>query len=526
MEASESCSEASETPLFGRGRPHRPRRAEMYEKSANTSVIFYVKDYYRFFICILPSSKFNFHSFLEIRQVNIRENFNNLHKLALAPTYDITMTKLTNGSTSSLPQRTAASELVEFARKHSPYYKNLYRNLPPDVTNLEDLPLTNNDEYWRVSNGEKNEVLTTPFVDGLVLRSGGSTNVPKTVLMTRQEFHLTSQVNGVLFSETSGLLPGDRVANLSAQGGMYSGFMTFGYTVMNCPTPIVNLPISGGEALETIAKLIIDFNATAIISNVYISTRLTEFLRSKNFTLPNVRLLLYTGEAFYKDLRPLFRSVFPNIRIWPLSYGSVELKIIAFPSNQPGEEDADIRPVYKVNRSSIIMEIIDNDGIPIKENGRRGLVVGTNLIMRLQPKIRYPVGDAAEWVDYDAKLFRFLGRESVGLKIGNAHLLCHQIRDIVAGVLPSGALVTLQTVVRRSESKNVITIRIVGQTPDNSQEIRDKIEEKIMDVSPAWRKRYNEAFISPLRVEWVELESLSRIETSGKLREIVEERYA
>jgi len=435
------------------------------------------------------------------------------------------MNRVTNGLACLPPERTATSELVEFARKHSPYYRDLYRQLPPHVSKLEDLPLTNNDDYWRVSNGEINEVLTAPFTDGLVLRSGGSTNIPKSVLMTRQEFHLTSQVNGVLFAETSGLLPGDRVANLSAQGGMYSGFMTFGYTVMNCPTPVVNLPISGGEALETIAKLIIDFKATAIISNVYISTRLTEHLRNKKITLPHVRLLLYTGEAFYKDLRPSFYSVFPNIRIRPLSYGSVELKIIGFPSNLPEDDDADVHPVYKVNRSSVIMEIIDSNGTVIKENGKRGLVVGTNLIMRLQPKIRYPVGDSAEWVDYDAGLFRFRGRESVGLKIGNAHLACHQIRTIVASALPQGGFKSLQTVVRRSKRRNVIVIRVVGEKPENADSIREKIEEGIMEVSPAWRKRRDEGFISPIQVEWVGLESLSRIETSGKLREIVEERY-
>ena len=335
---------------------------------------------------------------------------------------------------STPPATTAISELVQFIRIHSPYYRSLWQDLPPHISNLEDLPLTNNDEYWKASNGETNQVLTTPFIDGLVLRSGGSTNIPKPVLMTRPEFHLTSQINGVLMAETSGLLPGDRVANLSAQGGMYSGFMTFGYTVMNCPIPIVNLPISGSEALETIAKLLIDFKATVIISNVCISIRLSEHLQCSKLSLPGVRQILFTGEAFYKDLRSLRRSVFPNVRIRPLSYGSVELKIIAFPLNRPGDdEDADVNPLYKVNSSSVIMEILDSDGKVIKENGKRGLVVGTNLLMKLQPKIRYPVGDSAEWVDYDAGTFRFRGRESVGLNSGFSSVdlsTCRKRKDV------------------------------------------------------------------------------------------------
>ncbi|KAI9685400.1 MAG: hypothetical protein M1822_004531 [Bathelium mastoideum] len=433
--------------------------------------------------------------------------------------------QLENGNGATPPARSAVSELVQFVRTHSPFYRSLYENLPSHVSNLEDLPLTNNDEYWKASNGETNEVLTTPFIDGLVLRSGGSGNIPKTVLMTRPEFHLTSQINGVLLAETSGLLPGDRVANLSAQGGMYSGFMTFGYTVMNCPTPIVNLPISGSEPLESIAKSIIDFKATVIISNVCISTRLAEHLKSKGISLPDVRMLLFTGEAFYKDLRNLHHVAFPNLRVRPLSYGSVELKIIAFPTNPPDDEEADINPVYRVNFSSVIMEIIDSDGVVIKENGKRGFVYGTNLIMKLQPKLRYPVGDSAEWVDYDAKLFRFRGRETVGLKIGNAHLPCQTIRDVVTDVMGSGNMVQFQTVVRRSDRQNVISLRIASEEPKTSSDIRTRIEEGFMKASPAWRKRRDEGFISPIHLQWVAVKDLSRIESSGKLREIVEERY-
>jgi phenylacetate-CoA ligase len=228
--------------------------------------------------------------------------------------------------------------------------------------------------------------------------------------------------------------------------------MTFGYTVINCPIPIVNLRISGSEALETIAKLLIDFKATVIISNVCISTRLSEYLQSKKLSLPGIREILFTGEAFYKDLRSLYYSVFPNVRIRPLPYGSVELKIIAFPLKTPGDnEDADVNPLYKVNSSSVIMEILDSDGKVIKENGKRGLVIGTNRLMKLQPKIRYPVGDSAEWVDYDAGTFRFRGRKSVGLKIGNAYLACQPIRKIVTSALEPGIMVTFETIIRRSD---------------------------------------------------------------------------
>jgi phenylacetate-CoA ligase len=102
------------------------------------------------------------------------------------------------------------------------------------------------------------------------------------------------------------------------------------------------------------------------------------------------------------------------------------------------------------------------------------------------------VGDSAEWVDYDAGLFRFRGRESVGLKIGNAHIGCQSIRKIVAGVLGRGNMVAYQVVVGRSDRKNVVAIRIAAEEPENSEEIRGRIEDEIMETTPAWRKRRDE----------------------------------
>lgn len=145
-------------------------------------------------------------------------------------------------------------ELIAYVRSRSPYYQYLYADLPTKVDNSESLPLVDNNLYWKSSNTEPNGVVTEPLTDAVIMRSGGSTSEPRTVYMTREEFLETSRINGELFGRCCGIRSGDRVANLSSQGGMYSGFMTYGYTVMNCSLPVVNLPISGKEPLENISK--------------------------------------------------------------------------------------------------------------------------------------------------------------------------------------------------------------------------------------------------------------------------------
>ncbi|KAJ5266742.1 AMP-dependent synthetase/ligase [Penicillium angulare] len=426
---------------------------------------------------------------------------------------------------SSIPPR--LNELVSYVRSRSPYYKSLYANLPTDIENFEALPLVDNTLYWNSSNKEPNGVLTEPLTDAVIMRSGGSTSEPKTVYMTRGEFLETSQINGELFGRDCGILAGDRVANLSSQGGMYSGFMTYGYTVMNCSLPVVNMPISGKESPAAIEKDISQFKGTVIISNVFIATKLATYLRSKEAQLPSIRLILYTGESFYKDLRTLYKSAFPNATIRPLAYASVECKIVAFPHYQLNyaNEDGDINPIYEVCNRAVYLEIIADDGSVIKENGVQGNIVVTNLLKRLQPTIRYPIGDVGEWVDFQSGHFNLKGRSNVGLKIGTALLDRRLIRKLVAQVVGDGVVDSFQTVIRRKDSYNILIFRIAAEAPSDAAYIPRRLENAIIHGNPSWRANRDAGHIAPVEVEWVQFEDLVFLEASGKLREVVDERF-
>ncbi|RJE19724.1 hypothetical protein PHISCL_07937 [Aspergillus sclerotialis] len=399
-------------------------------------------------------------------------------------------------------------EHIQFVRARSPYYKKLYSSLPSTVRSLEDVPIVNNSEYWKASNAEPSQVLTDELVDAVVMRSGGLTSEPKTVYMTRQEFHETSRINGLLAPQSTGLLPGDRIANLSSQGGMYSGFMT-----------------APGKYRTDIRR----FKATVVISNVFVATRLARYLVDNDLRLASIRLILYTGELFYQDLRKLYQAAFPFANIGPLAYAAVECKVIAFPASptRSGTDD-DINPVYRVNTAAVIMEIIGPDGTVIKGPGQRGNVVVTNLIKRLQPTIRYPVGDVGEWVDYENGLFRLRGRDTVGLKIGTALLDLPLIRRLIGKALGDGMVGSCQAVVRRQAGKNQVVFRIAAPQPRNQTEkvrIEKELEEGIIAVNPSWARNREEGFIAPVQTEWVLFSKLVFLESSGKLKEIVDERY-
>ena len=70
-------------------------------------------------------------------------------------------------------------ELVAHARSHSPFYRELYRDLPTTIRSILELPILNQDEFWAANSLESNRLLTGPMTDGIILKSGGTTGKPK-----------------------------------------------------------------------------------------------------------------------------------------------------------------------------------------------------------------------------------------------------------------------------------------------------------------------------------------------------------
>ncbi|MFD0351350.1 hypothetical protein ACFQ0M_45545 [Kitasatospora aburaviensis] len=70
-------------------------------------------------------------------------------------------------------------ELVDFARRNSPFYAELYRDLPARVEHLHQLPVIEQTAFWAANSWPDNRLLTGPLTDAGVYKTGGTTGVPK-----------------------------------------------------------------------------------------------------------------------------------------------------------------------------------------------------------------------------------------------------------------------------------------------------------------------------------------------------------
>ena len=420
----------------------------------------------------------------------------------------------------ALTSTSSAQELISFARKYSPYYRKYYAHLPEHVSELKAVPILDHQSFWAANTGlpPDNQVITGPFTDGAIFRTGGTTAVPKASYVTREEIRQGAQAWAACL-DRMGLQPGDRVANLLYGGDLYKGFLDLGLALTDASTPNVHLPI-GVAPLQSQSWTLRAYGATVIVAMPTVVCRLADYLIKLGQSVPSVRLVLYIGEHLHKDQKILLGGAFPSARIGPIQYGSVDGGFIGMPDSLPGGVDQE-PTTYTVNSSSVIMELITDGGELITAEGIKGNIVITNLTRRLMPVIRYPMGDVAEWIDYETRKFRLCGRGAVGVKLGPASYDMDSLKDIVTSSLQDEECCGFQVLLRRANEKDEMVFRIACQ-PQEPEQSFQIIQEEMHRTHEEFAKEVAEGFVNPLVIEWVSVQDLHYNARSGKLKEIVD----
>ncbi|WP_399919901.1 phenylacetate--CoA ligase family protein [Streptomyces kanamyceticus] len=411
------------------------------------------------------------------------------------------------------------AELAAFARRNSVYYRRLYEQAPIHPAYLHELPVVDPEDFWAAHQRGNNELLTGPHRDGMVFRSGGTTGLPKTTPHTREELRATIACTAASLI-IAGLRAGDRVANLLSAGSMYLSFLHVTYSLRETPVPLVELPIASHTDLDSIARILQEQAPTVICATPSFLIRLATHLRTLDVTLPGLRLLLYAGEALYPDQRAPLTETFPHAQPRPFAYVNAEAGVLATPV--PGQDDARL---YQANTPYTILEITDPDtSLPITEPGRTGLVVATNLLRRLMPVIRYPVGDLAQWTDPHRGRLRLLGRSSGHARIGTAKIsltaLHAHLAEITGGQEPPAA----QIILRHRDAKDELLVRVAARVPDPAA-CALALHEHLQSSHVPYRDHIGTGLIHPIAVEWTTPDQLRLHPRTSRIIPVIDERH-
>ncbi|MEU7552856.1 AMP-binding protein [Streptomyces sp. NPDC044571] len=413
------------------------------------------------------------------------------------------------------------SDLVRFARDNSPFYADLYADLPPEVTRITDLPVVDQSAFWAANTLRDNRVLTAPLTEAVVFKTGGTTGTPRFSYYTREEWQEFVTAFGAGFTD-AGLRPGHRVADLFYAGELYASFLFILDSLAHAPLANVRLPIGGAAPPESVVSTLEDFTAQVVAGTPTTLCRLAEHLISQGRQLPYVELLLFGGEVLFADQRRLLGAAFPNAEPRSLGYASVDGGLLGRPV--PGPDPRTHRPFTP----HTVVEILDETtGEPIREAGRPGRVVVTQLFRRLMPVIRYPAGDRAEWTTTEGGPFRILGRAEEGVRVGPVSLHWQDTVNAVAAADAEGRVTGMQLVVRRWEGRDGLVLRLAtgpGQTPDDLDVLARRVVTGLNTARPLYPDSVEAGFVHPLRVEWARHRDLAVNSRSGKLVRVLDER--
>ncbi|WP_315850459.1 phenylacetate--CoA ligase family protein [Yersinia rochesterensis] len=407
-------------------------------------------------------------------------------------------------------------QLVTFARNHSPFYAQLYRDVPMTGWQLQDLPLIDPVQYWKNSCAlEDWPVLTGPVRGAQVFKTGGTAGGSKLSVYTQDEWRafITTFGRGV----SSQLQSGDRVANLFFAGDLYASFLFIHGVLSHMNTPVCEYPFTGASAADPEA-LTEQINRHKINALVGIPAHLLHYITEldmQGILLPGVTTILYGGESLFAEQLQLFRRVLPNARIASIGCASVDAGLIgaSTPDCHLGE--------HRCFEPETIVEIINEaTKEPICDTHSSGMLVITNLTRTLMPMIRYPVGDIAAWVEPQGsknRKFILQGRSSFGhrLRVGYASLFPDEINTLISEQLGN---CYWQLLIEQFGGCDNLTICIAFPgNSDNSEVLIRHLQKR--DASITSLMQHGQLVVS---VQWCRQTDLKLHPRTGKLQRVID----
>lgn len=417
-------------------------------------------------------------------------------------------------------QKWLLKEIVEHAKEHSPFYRELYAGTP--FEKLSDLPVTDQSSFW------KSNVLTSEKRDGIVFKSGGSTGAPKYSYFTSLEWQSFTEAFG--WGMSQGLLEDDdRVANLFYVGDLYASFLFIKDSLQWIPVEkkrLLQFPIAGATTPQQILKTLEEFSINTILGVPSAILTLLEYYDLNKNHYPNVKLekLLFGGEALYPDQYQALKKNFPAIEISSIGYASVDGGLLGYSDRSC--EDGE----HRVFDGSNIIEIVDADtGEVITEENRIGKVLITNLTRKLMPIIRYPAGDLAMWVESSetpCRKFKLQGRSDEAARVGTISVYFEDTRTLVMNELSEVSGLQFQMILNHFAHKDELVFRIAGHGLKPEAAIVDRIIEAFKKDKSVYQDVLTKKLIHPLKVEIVEMKYLESNTRTGKLKRVIDNRIS
>ena len=303
-------------------------------------------------------------------------------------------------------------ELVAFARERSPFYRGLYRGLPADDLDLSRLPVVTKHTLME----QFDQCVTDPAVTYRKLRgfladptligrpflgryavwtTSGTTGEPGIFLHDGRALSVYDALEMVRFRRltstpalVTAAMANDRYALLAATGGHFAGYATLERLCRLYPWVAAHSRVF--SIVDSIASTVARLNAfqpTLLATYPTAASLLAEEQAAGRLAL-RLREIWTGGECLSEAQRAQLTEVF-GCRVRD-GYGASECLSIAWDCGHGA---------LHLNSDWIVLEPVDESLQPVPTGVPSHSVLLTNLANRVQPLIRYDLGDSVTLLD-------------------------------------------------------------------------------------------------------------------------------
>ncbi|MEK9281820.1 phenylacetate--CoA ligase family protein [Bradyrhizobium sp. ISRA442] len=301
-------------------------------------------------------------------------------------------------------QRARLGEAVAFARTNSPYYRELYQGLPERIESSSVLPVANKQELMRhfddwVTDREVSFAAVRAFVDNpeligqrllgkySVATTSGTTGTPGIFLLDKHNwtvtlaFSLRMMIGALSASEIFCLLVrGGRTASVLAMGGHYIGAASFAAIRANWSARRFRA-LPAQAPLRNLVTELNRFHPALLIGYAGVMALLAAEQDAGRLHIRPV-LVLPTSEGLSQDGYDRIAKAF-HAKVRTV-YVATECLFMAIGCEHGW---------HHVNSDWAILEPVDASYQPVPPGEEAHTVLVSNLANRVQPILRYDLGD-------------------------------------------------------------------------------------------------------------------------------------
>jgi phenylacetate-coenzyme A ligase PaaK-like adenylate-forming protein len=405
------------------------------------------------------------------------------------------------------------ASLVALAKTASPFYREWLNGV--EVGGRADMgkvPILNKDSFMAASPPHGEGTLTRPVTGAYVFRSGGSTGEPKFSLFADEEFREYVRLF-IRSYHAVGLRPGDKVGNLFACGSLYASFIFVNRMLEEMGT--LNFPFTAAAPADGVARHVKLFGINALVGFPSWILQVAEALVAEGLTIEKV---FYAGEHLYDEERRYLREQLGVKVIGSAGYGAVDTGLMGYQCDhaQGGE--------HHVLGDHTYLELVHPETLEPVGPGEEGLILVTNMDRRLQPVIRYNIGDLGRWVPgtcpcgRTAPRFELLRRGDDVLRIGYANVTYDEVSGAFAGIPELTS--TVQMIKEREERRDKLMFRIEVRdlAAIDQAEMADRLTAALSAAKPDVGKLLATQYIHPLSFEFLPMGAIPRLPVTGKFK--------